>query len=377
MPKQLDAEVTVREILPDEERAVRDFLERNLNPIDGLFFSLGFGDALRSARKQLGTSLVAECEGRIVGSFSLKIVVYGSRRIGLIDAIVTDKRLRGRGIGKALLDYALVWLDKKNCEIVCATVDRFNSPSWNLFIHNGFSPYALMRQLRDLGLNFIRLWVTEFYILGGGTFFLKKIGDGDPLLKGAGESWHFLAAWFGFALMLCVNAFRQGAPLIVPFALGVAGLSIFAHEFGHRLAARRLGLATTFRIWDSGILFGSFLTALGALYPSYGSTYVKQVDWRYDPKRKETGLIYAAGPAVSLVLAALLWVSLPHLPNEWATFGRLGFVANYVMVLFNLIPIRAAGGFAWDGGKIYSWNKIAWALLVVVLALLIVGDVLF
>ena len=377
MPKQLDAEVTVREILPDEERAVREFLESNLNRIDGLFFGLGFSDALKSARKQLGTSLVAVSEGRVVGSFSLRIVVYRGKRIGLIDAIATDRNLRGRGIGKTLMDHALAWFEKKNCEIVCATVDRFNSPSWNLFIHSGFSPYALIRQLRDLGLNFIRLWVTEFYILGGGTFFLKKTGCRAPPLKGAGEGWHFLAAWFGFAFMLCVNAFRQGAPLIVPFALGVAGLSIFAHEFGHRLAARRLGLATTFRVWDSGLLFGSFLTILGALYPSYGSTYVKQVDWRYDPKRKETGLIYAAGPAVSLTLAALLWVSLPHLPSELAAFGRLGFVANYVMVLFNLIPIRAAGGFAWDGGKIYSWNKTAWALLLVVLALLIAGDVLF
>ena len=165
--------------------------------------------------------------------------------------------------------------------------------------------------------------------------------------------------------------------MIVPFALGVAGLSIFAHELGHKLVGRRFGLATTFRVWDSGILFGSFLTILGALYPAYGSTYVKQVDWRYDPKRRETGLIYAVGPAVSLVLAALLWVSLPRLPSEWAAFGRLGFVANYVMVLFNLIPIRAAGGFAWDGGKIFSWNKAVWALLVLALASLIIGDILF
>jgi len=373
----LDSGIFVRELLPGEEKDVRGFIERNLNPIDGLFFGLGFGDALKSARKQLGASLVALFEGKVVGSFSLRIVIYRGKRVGLIDAIVTDKSLRGRGIGKALMDYALAWLEKKDCEIICATVDRFNSPSWNLFMHNGFSPYAFRGQLKDLGLSFVRLWVTEFYVVGGGTFFLKKTSEKDPPSREAGEGGHFLAAWLGFALLLCINAFRQGAPLNVPFALGVAGLSILAHELGHKLVAGRFGLATTLRVWDSGLLFGSFLAVLGALYPSYGSTYVKQVDWRYDPKRRETGLVYAAGPAVSLVLAALLWVSLPHLPSEWTFFGRLGFVANYVMVLFNLIPIRAAGGFAWDGGKIYRWNKAVWVLLVVALALVIVSDILF
>ena len=371
----MDHEISFREMLHGEESKVRDFFEENLGVIDRIIFPLAFRDALKSAAKQLGTTLLALSNGDIVGSVSPRIVVYSEKRIGLIDAIVTDKNLRGRGIGKSLLDESLSWFEKKGCEIIYATADRYNSPSWNMFIHRGFSPHELRGQLRDLGLNFIRLWFTEFYIIGAGTFFLKKTSE-----KGrrgeAGEGWHFLTGWLGLSLILWTMALRQGAPLDITLALGVAGLSLVTHEFAHKLAAGRFGLKTTFKAWDSGILFSSLLAAiLGAPYPAYGSTYIKQVDWRYDPTQRGTGVIYAAGPTASFVLAALSWASLPYFSNELLVMiGKMGYVTNYVLVLFNLIPIQAAGGFAWDGRKIYTWNKTVWTLLVIALALLILAD---
>lgn len=371
----MDHEISVREMLHGEESKVRDFFEENLGVIDRIIFPLAFRDALKSAARQLGTTLLALSNGEIVGSVSLRIVVYSEKRIGLIDAIVTDKNLRGRGIGKSLLDEALSWFEKKGCEIIYATADRYNSPSWNMFVHKGFSPQEIREQLRDLGLNFIRLWFTEFYIIGGGTFFLKKTSEKERQTE-AGEGWHFLIAWLGFAFISWMMAFRHGPSFYTPLALSVAGLSLVTHELAHKLVANHLGLKTTFKAWDSGIIFGSFLAAiLGALYPAYGSTYIKQVDWRYDPKQREIGLIYAAGPIASFVLAALFWASLPYFSNELLVMiGKMGYVTNYVLVLFNLIPIQAAGGFAWDGRKIYTWNKIVWTLLVIALALLILAD---
>lgn len=370
----MDHEISFREMLHGEESKVRDFFEENLGVIDRIIFPLAFRDAFKSAAKQLGTTLLALSNGEIVGSVSLRIVVYSEKRIGLIDAIVTDKNLRGRGIGKSLLDEALSWFEKKDCEIIYATADRFNSPSWNMFIHRGFSPHELRGQLRDLGLNFIRLWFTEFYIIGGGTFFLKKTGGKENQTE-AGIGWHFLIGWLGLSLILWTMSLRQGAPLNIPLTLGVAALSLFTHELAHKIVASRFGLKTTFKAWDSGILFSSLLAAiLGALYPAYGSTYIKQVDWRYDPKQKGTGVIYAAGPIVSLILAAVFWASLPYLGNELLLIGKMGYVTNYVLVIFNLIPIQAAGGFAWDGRKIFSWNKTVWTLLVIAIGLLILAD---
>ena len=370
----MDHEISFREMLHGEESKVREFFEENLGVIDRIIFPLAFRDALKSAAKQLGTTLLALSDGEITGSVSLRIVVYSEKRIGLIDAIVTDKNLRGRGIGKSLLDQALSWFEKKDCEIIYATADRYNSPSWNMFIHRGFSPHELRGQLRDLGLNFARLWFTEFYIIGGGTFFLKKTSEKERRGE-AGEGWHFLIGWLGLSLILWTMALRQGSPFNIPLTLGVAGLSLFTHELAHKIAASRFGLETTFKAWDSGILFSSLLAVLlGALYPAYGSTYIKQVDWRYDPKQKRTGAIYTAGPIVSLILAALFWASMPCFNNELLMIGKMGYVTNYVLVIFNLIPIQAAGGFAWDGRKIYSWNKTVWTLLAIAIGLLILAD---
>jgi len=373
----LNGEVVIREMLRTEEEDVRRFFERNLGPIDNFFFNLSFREALKSSSRQLGASLVAEYQGKIVGCFSLRIVVYGEKRIGLIDAIVTDRNFRGSGIGKSLLDQALSWFEKKRCEIICATADRFNSPSWNMFIHKGFSLYTIRGQFRDLGLNFIRLWFAEFYVVGAGTFFLRKI-NGKPDQPEPSEGWSFLVAWIGFAFILWLMVFRQGASLSIPLVLGVGGLSLFAHEFAHKLTASRLGLKTVFRAWDSGILFSSLLAAIfSALYPSYGQTYVKQVDWRYDPKQRIMGLIYAAGPITSLILATFFWISLPYFNNELLRIaGRIGYVSNYVLVIFNLIPIQASGGFAWDGRRIYTWNKAVWASLAIAITVLVLVDML-
>lgn len=99
------------------------------------------------------------------------------------------------------------------------------------------------------------------------------------------------------------------------------------------------------------------------------------MDYRYNPKQREIGSIYAAGPIVSFILAALFWASSLYSNNALLlTIRKMGYVTNYVLVFLNLIPIQAAGGFAWDGRKIYTWNKAVWTLLVIALALLILID---
>jgi len=374
----LEPKILVREILPGEEKAVRELFKRNLGPIDRLFFLLAYREALKSALKQRGNCLVAVCEEIVVGSVSLRVLFYAEKRIGLIDAIVVDRDFRGRGIGKSLLDEALSWFKEGGSELICATADRYNSPSWNMFIHRGFSTYEFQSQLRDLGLSFIRLWFAEFYIVGAGIFFLKRTSE-EERQREAGETRHFLVAWAGLTLIWWILAFRGGGSfIIIPLAFGVAGLSLFAHEHAHRFAASRFGLGTTFKAWDSGLLFSSLLAVFfGAFYPAYGSTYIKQVDWQYGSKRRETGLIYVAGPTISLVLATLFWALLAWGSNGLLmTIWRVGYVINLSFVIFNLIPIQAAGGFAWDGGKIFTWNKIAWSLLMMGLALLILSDTL-
>lgn len=374
----MEPQILVREMLPSEERAVRELFKRSLGFLDRLFFLLAFREALGGAAKDRGGCLVAVCDGAIVGSVSLRVMSYGAVRAGLIDAIVADRGFRGRGVGKSLLDAALQWLRGRGCEAVYATADRYNSPSWNMFVHKGFSPYELPWQLKELGFNLVRLWSSEFYFFAVGNFFLKRTdGEGGP--REAAEMWHFLSAWLGLALVWWLLIVRAGGPApLIPMALAVAGLSLSAHELGHKLAAARLGLRTTFKAWDSGLLFSSLLAVLfGAFFPAYGSTYARQIDWRYDPERNETGLTYTAGPAISLALAAAFLASLKFANDPLLdAAGRIGYATNLYLAVFNLLPIQGAGGFPWDGGKVFRWSRSAWLLLVTAVMALMLTDML-
>jgi GNAT superfamily N-acetyltransferase len=368
----------VREMLPDEKADVEELFSRSLGLVDRIVFLLSFEDALKSAQKRSGGSLVAVHGGRIVGSVSMRIQPIGGKWTGFIDALVTDRELRGRGIGGSLVDGAISWLEERKCEVIYATADRYNSPSWNMFVHRGFSVYEFPQQLRDYGLSFLRLWLREFHYIGYGTFFLRRGREGDkPSEKG--EAGHIMTAWLGVSLVLWIQALQAGQPLaLLPLLFAVAGLSLLAHELPQKLVARRLGLETTFKAWVSGLLLSSLLAAVGSFFPAYGSTYVKQLDWRYEPKKRETGIFFAVGPFVSLALAFTFWaLSSFTTGGLLSATGRAGYMINLVNVIFNLIPIQAAGGFVWDGFKIFTWNKTIWLILFAGTASLVIVNILF
>lgn len=356
-------------MLPEEEKEVRGLFSRSLGIIDRVVFNLSFSEALKSSRENRGTTLVAEYDGKIVGSFSLRIQLISKKKVGFIDAIVVDRTLRGKNISKSLLDRALIYFKGQRCDTVYATADRYNSPSWNLFNHRGFFVYEFWEQLRDYGLNFIRLWNSEFYIVGFGTFFLKKDCGEEKLSKNIerGQVSHFLASWLIMAFIWCTLVIRNNWPLIlVPSVIFIVFSSIFAHEFSHAFVAKLYGLSTTFRAWDSGLTFGLLMAILGTFFPAYGSTYIKQTDWRYNFRIRQMGLIYAVGPIISLILAALfLLFSMSSIDKLLASTIRVGYSINIAFTIFNLLPIKSAGGFAWDGRKVYDWSKIIWLLLVI------------
>lgn len=111
-----------------------------------------------------------------------------------------------------------------------------------------------------------------------------------------------------------------------------------------------------------GLVFSALFSSLvGVSYPSYGSTYIKQKDWSYSKNLRVMGLVYTAGPVVSLVLA-FCFLGLTHWANrEWlATLGTVGFWANFSLGFFNLFRIPM-----FDGEKIFLGNKTIGVLLVI------------
>lgn len=370
-------QVLVREMQPNEKEDVEKLFARSLGIIDRVVFSLSFEDAVKSVKKQSGGTLTAEYDGKIVGAVSMRIQLIRGKRTGYIDALVADKELRGKTIGKFLVDGAISWLEKHGCEVIYATADRYNSPSWNIFIHRGFHLYEIPQQLKDYGLNFLRLWLGEFHFIGFGTFFLRRDKEQKKPRETA-EAWHTLAALVGVSIVWWIQILRSGGSLtLVPTLFVVVVISILAHELSQKLAARRLGLETTFKAWGSGLLLGWLLALVGGFFPAYGSTYVKQLDWWYEPRKDKTRIVFATGPTVSLALAFAFWtLSTLTTSSLLVASGKVGYTINLLIVIFNLIPIQVAGGFVWDGRKIFDWNKTIWSLLIIGTALLILINIL-
>jgi len=370
-------QILIREMQLNEKRDVEELFKRSLSVVDRIVFHFSFDEAQKSALKKSGGTLIAEFDHKIVGAVSMRIQTVKNTRIGYIDALVTDKEFRGRGTGKSLVDGAILWLEERGCEVIYATADRYNSPSWNTFIHRGFHPYEIPQQIRYYKLNFLRLWFMEFYFIGFGTFFLRRDRE-TKKPKETNEAWHLLAAFFGVSIVWWIQILRsQEFLMLFPVFFAVVAVSILVHELPQKIVAHNLGLETTFKAWGSGIFVGWLLALIGAFFPAYGSTYVKKLDWWYNPKKDKTGLIFTIGLLASLTIGFAFW-AIQNLTtnNLLATSAKVGYAINLMIVIFNLIPIQAAGGFVWDGKKIFTWNKTIWSALVMAAIALIMLDTL-
>jgi Zn-dependent protease len=142
-----------------------------------------------------------------------------------------------------------------------------------------------------------------------------------------------LLAWVGFVY------YRQGGT-----AAAIEGLvfilliflCVVLHEFGHALAARRYGIKTQ----DITLL------------PIGGLARLE----RMPDKPAEELVVALAGPAVNVIIAAMLWIVIgltgglpdPHVIEQTRVSLALRlFTVNIWLVLFNMIP-----AFPMDGGRV-------------------------
>ncbi|MBN2152863.1 MAG: GNAT family N-acetyltransferase [Candidatus Lokiarchaeota archaeon] len=359
--------IVIREMGLSEQGSVRALFKRCLGPIDLAAFSIAFCDVIKSIKKRQGCCLVAVQGGAVVGTMSLRTFTYGGRRAGLVDAVASDRAVRGRGVAKAMLATAIGWFEARGYPDVYATVDRYNSPSWNMFVHAGFKPYEFPDQVRDFGGRFLKLWADEGHLFGFGTFFLKRSATrAGPAPRASPGALHLLAACTAYSLLWIVVLFRGGGASLDAClaAVVVASSSVVLPEAGHAAMARALGLRTCFKAWSSGFWFMLALGIVGGIYPAYGSTYVAQLDWSYTRNRRETGLVYVVGPIVNAItaVASRLLASLVG-TGAWRVVLDMAFTMNLWLAIFNILPIKSAGGMPFDGYKIFTWSKAAWGVL--------------
>jgi Zn-dependent protease len=163
----------------------------------------------------------------------------------------------------------------------------------------------------------------------------------------------------GTALVMAVGvsiALEYSTIIAVAFSLAALFTTSFLlHEVAHKIIAQRYGLWAEFRLtmWGALITFISILSPLFKLI-SPGAVMISGsfVD------KKTMGKTAVAGPTTNIILAVVLAAIFLVSPNSTVKFiAGWGAYINAFLALFNLIPFSII-----DGHKIFSWDKLVWAL---------------
>lgn len=87
--------------------------------------------------------IVAESDNKIVGTLQLTFITYltyqGGKR-ALIEGVRTDKLMRGKGIGKAMLEWAIHKAKEEGCHVIQLTTDKKRPDALEFYKNIGFVP---------------------------------------------------------------------------------------------------------------------------------------------------------------------------------------------------------------------------------------------
>ncbi len=166
-------------------------------------------------------------------------------------------------------------------------------------------------------------------------------------------------AWLLVSLMFAIAMGGwRGILTVLPITLATAGAGFLFHELAHKFVAQRAKCYAEFKANDQALLIGVLLSFTGFILAAPGGVYIRGATHR------QHGQIALAGPLTNVVLAALFWLITPIFP----LVGAYGHHINALLAVFNLLPFPP-----FDGHAVFSWNKLAWGVSIVVSGALFVA----
>ncbi len=98
------------------------------------------------ADPSIGEILVADQDGQVVGMASILYTVstYLGQRVGLLEDVIMQPQVRGRGIGQALLDAALDHARRRGCARLTLLADVTNAGAIRFYERAGFSRSSMI-----------------------------------------------------------------------------------------------------------------------------------------------------------------------------------------------------------------------------------------
>jgi GNAT superfamily N-acetyltransferase len=85
--------------------------------------------------------MIAELDGKIVGTMQLTFTTYmtyqGGKR-AQIEGVRIDKGVRGQGIGKAMIEWAIKKAQEEGCHVIQLTTDKRRPEALEFYLRLGF-----------------------------------------------------------------------------------------------------------------------------------------------------------------------------------------------------------------------------------------------
>lgn len=347
------SDIKVRMMKEEEKERVSSAMRSSFSKIAYMFFSLS------------PNVLVGEKNGEIVGAVVLKMFkISATNKGGLIAWIFTVPEVRGLGLGEALAEAGIDFLEEQGCQEIFAAIEGYNASSSKLFASRGFEIISPGQQLRCYGLRIFNLWLKTFHLIDVGHFLWRR-----PALKKDNPSLQFWGTIAITSLIWLLIIWRNSGEIKLINWLAYSGATIVLFGLRYlfmKLAARQQGLEVRYRAWESGFPLSIVIAAAsGGPYLIPGGLYPTKNDWRY--KELFPQLLRMALAGILSVLILIVLISLyayfvtPELSIWFKAILNVGVILLFFDTCLPFFPFNC-----YNGRRVWEWNKPIWLILTIV-----------
>ncbi len=174
----------------------------------------------------------------------------------------------------------------------------------------------------------------------------------------------WIAVSFAFSVMLSggiVGIFSGRILTFFVLSALTVGVGFLLHELAHKMLAIKYGCWAEFRSDNKMLLFMIFLSFFGFVFAAPGAVIIHGfVD------KEKNGKISLVGPLTNILLALLFLMAGLIVGCAVGSMLNYGFLINSWLGLFNMLPFGA-----FDGAKVFLWNKIIFGITIGVAAVLV------
>lgn len=333
------SKIIIRTMKDGEQEPIVKIGKKSFSFFEGLFIS------------KPKRSMVAEYNGKIVGSILYKDLNTNSKKVAYIEEAFVDSDYRGFGIGKKLYSETCNYLWKQDYDVITAFVRDENVSSWKLLADNGFKTVSLYEAQKQIGMcgvlqHYIR---TPFPFAVGMDFYM--VNKERTVQKKEDSAWSFLLINILLNLTVWITAFYASTEKVfVTFSAHILILLLF-------IGFRYLGTSFNknkwkFRLNNGGSLISIVLGLFGNVFPMNANWYPDEYE-KTDEFKKKLAIPELVKWLGFSLLSLLAFTQNPFLIS-------VGKTAGYFLIFMAIpfYPFEALGG-----GRIYHYNKKIWLMV--------------